>query len=104
MSKADFRVLAARCHTSSCCPTIMESPDGEEIVVVGGIGGALLSTETVKTRIGDQEAAVVIPKSVFLQACAAILRGNLATSSMHKTDFESQSRPDGPAEQGFGGR
>jgi hypothetical protein len=53
----------------------LESPDGEEIVIVGGIGGALLSSDAVKTRIGDQEAAVVIPKSVFLEACNAILGG-----------------------------
>jgi hypothetical protein len=29
MSETDLRVLAIRRHTSSCCPAIMVSPDGE---------------------------------------------------------------------------
>ena len=31
MSETDLRVLAIRCHTSSCCPAIMVSPDGEDL-------------------------------------------------------------------------
>jgi len=40
----------------------MESPDGEEVVVVGGASGALLPRAAVQTNVGAGEAAVVIPK------------------------------------------
>ena len=76
MSEIGFRVLATRCHTSSCCPTIMESADGEEVVIVGGIASAILASATVQERVGSKEAAVVIPKSLFLEACDVMLYRN----------------------------
>ena len=81
MSEAGLRVLATRCHTSSCCPRIMESPDGEEVVSVGGIASALLASASVQERVGFEEAAVVIPKRLFLEACDVMLYRNYEISS-----------------------
>jgi len=61
MDKAGLRILATRCHTDSCC-RIMESPDGEEVVIIGGASGVLLPRAAVQTKVGAGEAAVVIPK------------------------------------------
>jgi len=80
MNKADLRILATRCHTDSCCPAIMESSDGEEVVIVGGATGALLASSSVRARVGTGEAAVVIPKSLFLEACNLMLSGNIENS------------------------
>jgi hypothetical protein len=81
MSEVELRVLATRCHTSSCCPTILESPDGEEVVIVGGIASALLASASVQERVGTEEAAVVIPKSLLLEACNVMLFSNNKISS-----------------------
>ena len=43
-------------------PDIMESPDGEEVVIVGGIASALLASASVQERVGSEEAAVVNPE------------------------------------------
>lgn len=74
MQEKQFRVLAARCHTSSCCPAIMESRDSEEIVIVGDAANALLAAQDVKKKIGEGEAAVVIPKSLLIEALKALSR------------------------------
>ncbi len=68
MSDAELRVLAERCHTSSCCPAILESPDGQEVVIVGSVASALLSNASVQKRIGADEVAIVIPKSLIIEA------------------------------------
>jgi hypothetical protein len=81
MSETGLRILAARCHTSSCCPTIMGSADGEEVVIVGSVASALLASASVKDRVGAEEAAVVIPKSLFLEAYDAMLYRNSKDSS-----------------------
>ncbi len=81
MSETDLRVLATRCHTSSCCPTIIESPDGEEVVIVGDIASAILASASVQQRVGPEEAAVVIPKGLFLEACDVMLYRNYKISS-----------------------
>jgi hypothetical protein len=52
MSETDLRVLAIRCHTSSCCPAITESP-----------------------------AAVVITKGPLLETCNVMLYGNIQNES-----------------------
>jgi hypothetical protein len=50
-----------------------------EVAIVGVTGGA--ASDAVKTRIGDKEAAVVIPKRLFLEACHVMLYGNISNSS-----------------------
>ncbi|MGA7325115.1 MAG: hypothetical protein WBX25_11665 [Rhodomicrobium sp.] len=66
--KSQLRVLAGRCHTDSCCPTIMESETGEEIVIVGLTAHDLLTSRAVTEKVGRDEAAIVIPRDLFLEA------------------------------------
>jgi len=75
MTKAGLRVLAARCHTSSCCPAIMES--GEEIVIVGDPKSLIIAGTDIQERVGMAEAAVVIPKSLLLEAFQALSQSNI---------------------------
>lgn len=64
-----FKVLATRCCHTATCPTIMES--GDDIVVVGSAASALLKAAAVREKVGVDEAAVVIPKSLLLEAMKA---------------------------------
>ena len=68
MQKNTLRVLAARCHTDSCCPVIMECQESDEIVIVGDALNDLLASPDVKRKIGEGEAAVVIPRTLLLEA------------------------------------
>ena len=68
MQKNAFRVLAARCHTDSCCPIIMERRGSDEIVIVGDALNELLASPDVKRKIGEGEAAVVIPRTLLIEA------------------------------------
>ncbi len=68
MPEKEFKVLAGRCHTSSCCPAIMESRENGEIVIVGDALSGLLASPEVKDRIGEGEAAIVIPRALLLEA------------------------------------
>jgi hypothetical protein len=63
-----LRVLAARCHTDSCCPAIMESNESDEIVIIGYALNELLASPDVQRKIGEGEAAVVIPRTLLLEA------------------------------------
>lgn len=72
MQNDTFRVLATRCHTSSCCPTIMESGTGEDIVIVGNAASALLRAQSVTAKVGEGEAAIVIPRGLLLEAVEAL--------------------------------
>jgi hypothetical protein len=72
--KAEMRVLATRCHTSSCCPTVMLSETGTEIVIVGNSAHALLSSPAVSEKVGVHEAAIVIPRDLLLEAAEAVNR------------------------------
>jgi len=68
----DFRILATRCGSCGCgCPTIMEA-GGDSIVIVGSAADALLSASAVREKTGEGEAAVVIPKSLLLEALRTI--------------------------------
>jgi hypothetical protein len=68
----EFRILATRCGSCGCgCPTIMEA--GEDvIVVVGSTANSLLQAAAVTKKTGDGEAAVVIPKSLLLEALRSL--------------------------------
>ncbi len=67
-----FRILATRCGSCGCgCPTIMEA--GEDLVViVGSAADALLNAAAVKEKTGAGEAAVVIPRSLLVEALKAL--------------------------------
>lgn len=72
MPNDTFRILATRCHTATCCPTIMESETGEHIVIVGDAASTLLRVPDVTAKVGDGEAAVVIPRDLLLDAMKAL--------------------------------
>lgn len=73
MANEDFRILATRCGSCGCgCPTIMESADGYSIVIVGTARDPALALDSVRARIGEGEAAVMIPKELLLEALKAI--------------------------------
>ena len=64
----EFRVLATRCGSCGCgCPTIMEAPN-DAIVIIGSSASSLIDAAAVKEKTGDGEAAVVIPKSLLIEA------------------------------------
>lgn len=64
----DLKVLATRCGSCGCgCPTILENgPD--ELVVVGRLDSQILETKGVKKHIGENEIAIVIPRSLLIEA------------------------------------
>ncbi len=67
MSK-ELRVLATRCGSCSCgCPTIMEGPE-DSIVIIGSSSSVLVEAAAVKEKTGVGESAVVIPKSLLIEA------------------------------------
>ncbi len=68
----EYRILATRCGSCGCgCPTIMEAGD-DSIVVVGTIASALLEAAAVKDKTGAGEAAVLIPKSLLIEALRSL--------------------------------
>ena len=67
-----FRVLATRCGSCGCgCPTIMEAGE-DSVVIVGSAADALLNAAAVKEKTGAGEAAVVIPKSLLIEALKSL--------------------------------
>ena len=58
----------------------MGSADCEEVVIVGSVASALLASASVKNRVGAEEAAVVIPRSLFLEAYDAMFYCNSKNS------------------------
>jgi hypothetical protein len=68
----EFRVLATRCGSCGCgCPTIMEGPD-DSIVIIGSNISALIEAAAVKEKTGSGEGAVVIPKSLLIEALRSL--------------------------------
>jgi hypothetical protein len=67
-----FRILATSCGSCGCgCPTIMEAGD-DAIVVVGSVTNAVIEAAAVKCKTGEGEAAVVIPRSLLIEAIQAL--------------------------------
>jgi hypothetical protein len=69
----EFRVLATtRCGSCGCgCPTIMEAPN-DSIVIIGSSTSPLIDAFSVKEKTGNGEAAVVIPKSLLIEALRSL--------------------------------
>jgi hypothetical protein len=73
MQETKFKVLATRCGSCGCgCPTIMEAGDSGEVVIIGLTQSDLLAHSAVTAKTGEGEAAVVIPKSLLLEALKAL--------------------------------
>lgn len=64
-----YRVVATRCGSCGCgCPTVLEAGNSDELVIVGRLDSQILETKSVKKHIGENEIAVVIPRSLLLEA------------------------------------
>lgn len=68
-----FRVLATRCGSCGCgCPTVLESENADELVIVGKLNAQIADNEEVKRFLGEGESAVVIPKSLLIEAAKSL--------------------------------
>lgn len=68
----EFRVVASLCGSCGCgCPTIMDAGD-DAVIVVGSTTNVLAHAAAVKGRTGEGEAAVVIPRSLLIEAAQAL--------------------------------
>jgi hypothetical protein len=73
-SGAEFEVIAKICGCCGCgCPTVLESGNSEELVIVGKLDALVLNSPDVQKHTGDGEIAVVIPKSLLMQAAKALI-------------------------------
>lgn len=73
-SGAAFEVIAKICGSCGCgCPTVLESGNSEELVIVGKLDALVLNSPDVQKHTGDGEIAVVIPKSLLMQAAKALI-------------------------------
>ena len=70
---AAFKLVAkAACTDSCCCPTVLEAESGEELVIVGKLDDLVQRAPGVQQHVGQGEIAVVIPRSLLLQAAKAL--------------------------------
>jgi hypothetical protein len=67
-----YAVIAKECKGATACPTVLESRDSEELVIVGKLDALVLNSPDVQKHTGDGEIAVVIPKSLLVQAAKAL--------------------------------
>jgi hypothetical protein len=71
---ATFAVIAKDCGGCGCgCPTVLESGNPNDLVIVGKLDALVLNSPDVQKHTGDGEIAVVIPKSLLMQAAKALL-------------------------------
>ena len=68
------KVLAKACGACGCgCPTVLEGGNPDDLVIVGKLDAAVLNSAAVLKHTGVGEIAVVIPKSLLIQAARALL-------------------------------
>jgi hypothetical protein len=65
-----FRLIATvKCGGCGCgCPTVLETENGEDLVIVGKRDEMIARASAVQQHVGEGEIAVVIPKSLLLEA------------------------------------
>jgi hypothetical protein len=72
-SKQDYKVLAKDCGSGGRgCPTVMEGGTPDDVVIVGKLDAMVLNSATVQKHTGEGEIAVVIPKSLLIEAAKAL--------------------------------
>ena len=68
-----FRLVATmRCTDSCCCPTVLEADNSDDLVIVGKLDETVARASAVKQHVGEGEIAVVIPKSLLLEAAKSL--------------------------------
>jgi hypothetical protein len=69
----DLKVLAKVCGSCGCgCPTVMEGANPDDLVIVGKLDAIVLTSAAVQRHTGEGEIAVVIPKSLLIEAARAL--------------------------------
>ncbi len=69
-----YKVLAKVCGSYGCgCPTVLEGHTPEDLVIVGKLDANVLNSAAVLKHTGVGEIAVVIPKSLLIEAARALL-------------------------------
>lgn len=69
----NYKLLATKCGSCGCgCPTVLESENSDELVIVGKLDDLVAKNAAVLQYTGDGEIAVVIPKSLLLEAAKAL--------------------------------
>ncbi|WP_125461526.1 MULTISPECIES: hypothetical protein [Rhodomicrobium] len=69
----EFKVIAKDCGDCGCgCPTVMEGGSPEDVVIVGKLDAIVLNSAAVQKHTGEGEIAVVIPKSLLIEAAKAL--------------------------------
>ena len=66
-----FRVVAKGCRVGRC-PTVLESDNRNELVVVGKLDANVLNSLDVQKHTSEGEIAVVIPKKLLMQAAKSL--------------------------------
>jgi hypothetical protein len=70
----EHKVLAKACGACGCgCPTVLESGNPDDLVIVGKLDADVLNSASVLKHTGKGEIAVVIPKSLLIEAARALL-------------------------------
>jgi hypothetical protein len=70
----EHKVLAKACGACGCgCPTVMEGDNPHDLVIVGRLDAAVLNSAAVQRHTGHGEIAVVIPKSLLIEAARVLL-------------------------------
>jgi hypothetical protein len=68
-----FRLVATvKCTDSCCCPTVLETENGDDLVIVGKLDEIVARAAAVKQHVGEGEIAIVIPRSLLLEAAKAL--------------------------------
>ncbi len=68
-----FAVVAkVECGDDGCCPTVMESANAQDLVIVGKLDAIVLNSPDVLKHTGEGEIAVVIPRSLLMEAARAL--------------------------------
>ncbi len=74
MQNEKYTVISTRCGSCGCgCPTILQIDKSDELVVVGRLSAHILEDQAVIKHVGEGEAAVIIPRSLLLEAAKSLL-------------------------------
>jgi hypothetical protein len=73
-TRQGFKLVATvKCGSCGCgCPTVLEAENGEDLVIVGKLDEMVQRAGAVKQHVGEGEIAVVIPKSLLLEAAKSL--------------------------------
>jgi hypothetical protein len=68
-----FKLIATTKCPTGTCPTVLETDSGDELVIVGKLDEIIAKAASVQQHIGEGETAVIIPKSLLLEAAKLLV-------------------------------